>query len=90
MQTISPTHRSVRGYDAAQAEARAARPGVSHLLAGLLVARGIASADAAQKLLHPSLALLVDEQRGLFCPSLRWAAFAETHHLHPPQTSGSG
>ncbi|HYP00771.1 MAG TPA: single-stranded-DNA-specific exonuclease RecJ [Pyrinomonadaceae bacterium] len=60
MQILSPTHWSVRGYDAAQAEALAARLGVSQVVAGLLVARGLESVDAARKLLHPSLDQLHD------------------------------
>jgi single-stranded-DNA-specific exonuclease len=60
MQAISHTHWSVRGYDAGRAAALASRLGVSQVVAGLLVARGIETEDAAQKLLHPSLDQLHD------------------------------
>lgn len=57
-EATSPTHGraqwDVRGYDEAQARALAARLGVSPVVAGLLVARGIASEEAAHKLFHPS------------------------------------
>ncbi|HJR09462.1 MAG TPA: single-stranded-DNA-specific exonuclease RecJ [Pyrinomonadaceae bacterium] len=60
MQTISHTHWSVRGYDEGRAAALAARLGVSQVVAGLMVARGIETEDAAQKLLHPSFDQLHD------------------------------
>jgi single-stranded-DNA-specific exonuclease len=50
----------VRGYDEAQAHALAARLGLSPVVAGLLVARGINSEEAAHELLSPSFDQLHD------------------------------
>jgi single-stranded-DNA-specific exonuclease len=55
-----PTPWHVRGYDEAQARALAARLGVSPVVAGLLIARGIESETAALKLLHSSFDQLHD------------------------------
>ncbi|HEY9405431.1 MAG TPA: single-stranded-DNA-specific exonuclease RecJ [Pyrinomonadaceae bacterium] len=60
MQIASPKLWSVRGYDPTQAEALAARLGVSTVVAGLLAARGVSTDEAARKLLHPALDQLHD------------------------------
>ncbi|HEV2800337.1 MAG TPA: single-stranded-DNA-specific exonuclease RecJ [Pyrinomonadaceae bacterium] len=51
---------SVRGYDGLEAASLAARLGVSHVVAGLLVARGVSTEEEARRLLHPSLDQLHD------------------------------
>ncbi|HKP71710.1 MAG TPA: single-stranded-DNA-specific exonuclease RecJ [Pyrinomonadaceae bacterium] len=60
MQTGSPKHWNVRGYDQAHASTLAARLGVSPVVAGLLVARGVETEEAATRLLSPSLDQLHD------------------------------
>ncbi|MDQ1592280.1 MAG: single-stranded-DNA-specific exonuclease [Pyrinomonadaceae bacterium] len=60
MQVASPKLWDVRGYDAARAEALAARLGVSPIVAGLLAARGVSTEEAARKVLHPSFDQLHD------------------------------
>ena len=60
MHTVSPKQWSVRGYDEAHADGLAARLGVSKVVAGLLMARGVATDEAARKLLHPSFDQLHD------------------------------
>jgi single-stranded-DNA-specific exonuclease len=60
MHIASPTLWSVRGYDEAHAGVLAARLGVSHIVAGLLIARGVDTEEAAQQFLHPSLDQLHD------------------------------
>jgi single-stranded-DNA-specific exonuclease len=61
MQIASPKLQwSVRGYDPTQAEALSARLGVSTVVAGLLAARGVATDEAARKLLHPAFDQLHD------------------------------
>ncbi len=66
MQIASPKLEwSVCGYDGAEAEALAARLGVSPIVAGLLVARGVSTDDEARNLLRPSLDQLHDPARML-------------------------
>jgi len=60
MQAISSTHWNVRGYDEAHANPLAARLGLSPVVAGLLIARGISTEEAAHELLHPSFDQLHD------------------------------
>ena len=60
MQAIKSSHWNVRGYDEAHANGLAARLGLSPVVAGLLIARGISIEEAARELLHPSIAQLHD------------------------------
>jgi single-stranded-DNA-specific exonuclease len=60
MPIASPKLWDVRGYDGREAESFAARLGVSPIVAGLLAARGVATDEAARKLLHPSFDQLHD------------------------------
>ena len=60
MQIVSLREWNVRGYDEAHATALAAQLGVSPVVAGLLVARGIETEEAARQLLHPSFDQLHD------------------------------
>src|SRR2546423_15551471 len=56
----SPKHWDVRGYDEAQACALAATTGLSPVVAGLLIERGVGTEEAAARLLNPSFKHLHD------------------------------
>ena len=60
MNTASPKHWAVRGYDEAQARTLAAASGLSPVVAGLLAARGVETKSDVERLLHPALAQLLD------------------------------
>ncbi len=60
MKLAAPKHWLVRGYDQAQANALGAQTGLSPFVAGLLVARGVASPEEAARLLKPSFEQLHD------------------------------
>ncbi len=60
MKLAGSKHWHVRGYDEAQARTLAAASGLSTVVAGLLLARDIATPAAVAQLLHPTLAQLHD------------------------------
>jgi len=60
MQITSLKQWDVRGYDETPAALLAAQLGVSPIVAGLLIARGVETEDAAHQFLHPSFAQLHD------------------------------
>jgi single-stranded-DNA-specific exonuclease len=60
MLSAGPKHWDVRGYDDAQANTLAAATGLSPVVAGLLIERGVGTEAAVARLLNPSFAHLHD------------------------------
>src|SRR5947209_1910706 len=60
MRIAGPKHWHVRGYDETQARTLAAETGLSHVVAGLMLARGLETSDTVARLLNPSFAHLHD------------------------------
>jgi single-stranded-DNA-specific exonuclease len=60
MRIAGPKHWHVRSYDEAQARTLAAETGLTHTVAGLMLARGLETSDAVARLLNPTFAHLHD------------------------------